>query len=253
MSIARNFVLAALLAPAWLLAPTPARAQQGGDLQAQIVYAYQAEDIHLLSDLIHQLAERVQADPADASLRYHLAHAQYRFGLLAGEARAREAESAFENCVDELKPVLRQGAKQAESLALQSACYAALANFKKLEAVLLRSRAGVRLQAALKLAPRNPRVTYLLSEEDLARAKPGSAEYSHAFSQLQLAAQLFEQSPATNADAPGWGHAETYLALGRELRLRGDVLAARNWIEKSLIVAPDYKAAQRELKLLATR
>jgi hypothetical protein len=27
-------------------------------------------------------------------------------------------------------------------------------------------------------------------------------------------------------------------------------LGARNWIEKALIVAPDYKAAQRQLALL---
>ena len=41
--------------------------------------------------------------------------------------------------------------------------------------------------------------------------------------------------PATNIDTPGWGHAEAYLALGRELQARGDHLGARNWIEKSLI------------------
>jgi hypothetical protein len=40
------------------------------------------------------------------------------------------------------------------------------------------------------------------------------------------------------------------LALGRELQARGDQLGARNWIEKSLIVAPDYKGAQRQLALL---
>ena len=34
-------------------------------------------------------------------------------------------------------------------------------------------------------------------------------------------------------------------------RSRGDQLGARNWIEKSLIAAPDYKAAQRQLALLA--
>ena len=247
MSIAGILLLAILLTP-----PAHAGTQQGGDLQAQIVYAYQSEDMHGLADLIHQLAEQIHMDTADASLRYHLAHAQYRFGLLAGDTRAGEAEAAFADCVDELKPALRQDLEPVEDLALQSACYRALAGFKKLEAALLRSRATQRLQAAYKLAPRNPRVVFLLSEENLARAKPGSPEYSHAFSQMQLAAQLFDESAATAVDTPGWGQAEAYLALGRELRLRGDHLGARNWIEKSLIVAPDYKAAQRELKLLAT-
>jgi hypothetical protein len=31
------------------------------------------------------------------------------------------------------------------------------------------------------------------------------------------------------------------------------VLGARNWIEKSLIVAPDYKAAQKQLAVLVQR
>jgi tetratricopeptide (TPR) repeat protein len=119
-----------------------------------------------------------------------------------------------------------------------------------LEAVLLRSRASERLNAAFALAPRNPRVLYLTAMDGLARSKPGSAENQRAFEQLQLAAQLFDQSSATRIDAPGWGHAEAYLALGIQLQSRGDRLAARNWIEKSLIVAPDFKAAQRQMASL---
>ena len=77
--------------------------------------------------------------------------------------------------------------------------------------------------------------------------------WQQAFAQLQLAVQLFDASSATSIDTPGWGHAEAYLALGRELQARGDQLGARNWIEKSLIAAPDYKAAQRQLALLVRR
>ena len=62
--------------------------------------------------------------------------------------------------------------------------------------------------------------------------------------------QLFDVTSATSIDTPGWGHAEAFLALGRELQARGDQLGARNWIEKALIAAPDYKAAQRQLALL---
>ena len=87
--------------------------------------------------------------------------------------------------------------------------------------------------------------------QDLRQAEARqSPQRQQAFAQLQLAAQLFDASSATSIDAPGWGHAEAYLALGRELQSRGDQLGARNWIEKSLIAAPDYKAAQRQLALL---
>ncbi len=246
MLVARIIVLPALLA----FAAVTATAQQGGDLQAQILYAYQTEDGNALTNLIQTLTTQVNTDASDASLRYHLAHAQYRLGELSGDTRAAQAEAAFADCVDQLKAALRQDVKSAESLALQSACYSKLAGFRKLQAALLRSRAADRLETALKLAPRNPRVVFLSGEDELAHAAPGSAQYQHAFAQLQLAAQLFDASPATSLDAPGWGHAEAYLALGRELQSRGDQLGARNWIEKSLIVAPDYKAAQRQLALL---
>jgi len=87
----------------------------------------------------------------------------------------------------------------------------------------------------------------------LNQGQPGAAQPQHAFAQLQLAAQLFDASSATSIDTPGWGHAEAYLVLGRELQARGDQVGARNWIEKSLIAAPDYKAAQRQLALLVRR
>src|SRR5882762_7780495 len=244
MFVARHLMLCLL---AWVPA---AWAQQGGDLQAQILYAYQTEDTNSLANLIQDLTVQVKADSGGASLRYHLAHAQFRRGLLAGLGNAREAESAFGDCIDQLKPVLSQDVKSVEALVLQSACYAGLANHRKLESVLLRARSDERLNAALKLAPRNPRAVLLSSMDGLARAKPGTAERQHAFAQLQLAVQLFDESSATSIDTPGWGHAEAYLALGRELQARGDQLGAHNWIEKSLIVAPDYKAAQRQLALL---
>ena len=244
------FRVASVIFMALMFAAAPGIAQEGGDLQAQILYAYDAEDTNLLANLVQTLNTQVKAGGADAALRYHLAHAQYRFGLLAGERRAHDAESAFADCTEQLKQMLEQDVKSVEALALQSACYANLAKYRHLEAVLLRSRAEDRLRTALALAPRNPRVLYLSAMEGLARSKPGTAENQRAFEQLQLAAQLFDQSSATRIDVPGWGHAEAYLALGRQLQSRGDLLGARNWIEKSLIVAPDFKAAQRQMATL---
>jgi tetratricopeptide (TPR) repeat protein len=241
---ARYLVLSAVLFAA------TAAAQQGGDRQAQILYAYQTEDANGLANLVQDLATRVQADEADPALRYHLAHAQYRRALLAGRAAGGVAQSALSDCIDELKPAVSQDVKSVEALVLQSACYAELAEHRKLAAVLLRTRCRERLAAALKVAPRNPRAVYISSLIGLREAKPGTAERQQAFAQLELAAQLFEATSATSVDVPGWGHAEAYLALGRELQARGDHLNARNWIEKSLIVAPDYKAAQRQLLLL---
>jgi tetratricopeptide (TPR) repeat protein len=227
-------------------------AQEGGDTQAQIDYAYQTEDGNRLANLIQNLTTRVKDNSADISLRYHLAHAQYRMGQLSGEHHAHAAEAAFSDCIDELKPAIdNKDVKSAESMVQQSACYSGLADLKSLEAVLLRSRAADRLNAAMKLQPRNPRAALLSALQDLRHAKPGSPEGQRGFAKLRSAAELFEQSSGTSNDAPGWGHAEAYLALGRELQIRGDHLGARNWIEKALLAAPDFKMAQRQLASLA--
>jgi hypothetical protein len=156
-------------------------AQEGGDLQAQILYAYQTEDLGELGNLAQRLGNQVKAGGADAALRYHLAHAEYRFGLLALRQRRKAAAPAFSECVDQLKWVLDQDAKSVEALALQSACYRELAKERHLEAVLLRTRADERLKSAVDLAPRNPRVVYLVAMEELAGSKPNSAEGQRAF------------------------------------------------------------------------
>ncbi|MEA3198127.1 MAG: hypothetical protein QOF32_2179, partial [Gammaproteobacteria bacterium] len=73
---ARMFMLSVLL-----LVTTASPAQRGGDLQAQILYAYQTEDTNSLANLIQDLTAQIKEDAGDPSLRYHLAHAQYRRGL----------------------------------------------------------------------------------------------------------------------------------------------------------------------------
>lgn len=245
-------LIRSILLTVMLLAAALGVAQEGGDTQAQIDYAYQTEDGNRLANLIQNLTTRVKDNSADIALRYHLAHAQYRYGQLSGERHAHAAEAAFSDCIDELKPAIdNKDVKSAESMVLQSACYSGLADLKSLEAVLLRSRAADRLSAALKLQPRNPRAVLLSAMQDLRHAKPGSPEGQRGLAELRSAADLFEQSSGTSDDAPGWGHAEAYLALGRELQMRGDHLGARNWIEKALIAAPDFKTAQRQLASLS--
>jgi tetratricopeptide (TPR) repeat protein len=234
-----------------LLLPAILRAQEGGDVQAQILYAYQTEDTNTLVNLIQDLAAKLKDAPGDATLSYHLAHANYRMGQLAGRAQSHRAEQSFSDCIDELKPLLQKDVKSVETLILQGACYQQLADLKSVEAVVLRGRAGDRLNAAAKLAPKNPRLLLVSSTEELARAKVGSPQRQQALSQLNLAAQIFDTASGTSVDEPGWGHSEAYLALGKEAQARGDRVQARNLFEKALIAAPDFKAAQRQLAMLA--
>jgi hypothetical protein len=244
-------ILCRMLMMALALHVQAARAQEGGDVQAQILYAYHTEDTNSLSSLIQTMDAKLKDSPNDDALRYHLAHAQYRLGELAAAAALRSA--AFSECIDDLKPLLKKDVKSAEGLVLQGACYGELADASSVQAVLLRARSADRLQQAARLQPRNPRLLLIESTQDLARAKPGSPEQQRALAQLNMATQEFDASPATSTDVPGWGHAEAYLAMGRAVQARGDTVGARNWIEKSLLAAPDYKAAQKQLASLEKR
>ena len=47
---------------------------------------------------------------------------------------------------------------------------------------------------------------------------------------------------------PGWGAAETYAYLGRGYLEQGDVLAARDALERALLIAPDFALARRLLQ-----
>lgn len=225
-------------------------AQWGGDLQARILYAYQTEDLDSLTDLMQSLAAQVKAQGGDWSLRYQLAHADYRFAELARDSKPAAAEAALADCTERLDSVIEHDRRSAEPLILDSACRAELAERRKVQGMLLRAQAESQLTAAQRLDPQNPRLLLLRARNSLARAKPGTAQSAEAFALLKRSAERFEQTPATDTDTPGWGHADAYLALGREYMLRGDTLAARNWLEKALIAAPDFKAAQRQLATL---
>src|ERR1700730_16075735 len=151
MPIAGYILLVRMLATA-----SGAQAQEGGDAQARIDYAYQTEDGNSLANLIQNLAAQVKSDAGDTNARYHLAHAQYRFGQLAHEHNARPEEAAFSDCIDELKPVIEKNAGSAEGMVLQSACYSGLADSRMLEAGVLRARAAERCESAVKRHARKP-------------------------------------------------------------------------------------------------
>ncbi len=221
----------------------PAR-RRAAHLQARILYAYQIEDANQLVNLIQNLDHIRSNQPgADAALRYHLAHAQYRAtrGCSRRDRKACKAAAlAFGDCVDQLKAILDHDAKSVEG---PRRCNPPVTRSSPGIAAWRRCcqvvpRRGAPADRAGARAPRNPRVLYLEAMDGLVRSKRGSPEHKRAFEQLQQSAQLFDQSSGTREDVPGWGHAEAYLALGIQLQARGDVLGARNWLEKSLLAAP---------------
>jgi tetratricopeptide (TPR) repeat protein len=99
------------------------------------------------------------------------------------------------------------------------------------------------MERAVKLDPKAPRVLLLQALENGESGKLDAA----ALAQLQKAAQAFEAERQGVERTPGWGAAETYAYLGRGYLDKGDVLAARDALERALLIAPDFALARRLL------
>ena len=52
---------------------------------------------------------------------------------------------------------------------------------------------------------------------------------------------------------PDWGHAEALTLLGGSYLTSGDPVAARDALERALVIAPDYREAQELLQTAAAR
>jgi Tfp pilus assembly protein PilF len=99
------------------------------------------------------------------------------------------------------------------------------------------------LRTALTLAPENPRVRFI---EALCAGDSDIEDW-------RAVVTAFESAPPRSERAPDWGHAEALLALGQSYLTRGDSVAARDAIERALVIAPDYRAAQSLLETAASR
>jgi hypothetical protein len=236
-----------------VLVAAPLGAQEGGDWQAQILYAFQTEAANQLANIQASLRGEVHGDAVSAATEYHLAHADYRMALLEFNSRLLAAGKDLEECVKELSSVLKSNRAAAEALILRAACYSQLAQISRVEALLYWRRAKADLDAALRLEPRNPRARLIRALDGYVRPKLFGGDPERAWADLKKAAELFDRSPATATDVPGWGHADCYLELGLQLARRGDLLGARTALEKALIAAGDYKQAQSALAELGTK
>jgi hypothetical protein len=98
---------------------------------------------------------------------------------------------------------------------------------------------------ALQLAGRNPRVLLLdaMSDYQLAPRLGGNKE--RALVKLRQAVAAFEVERAGTEHLPGWGAAEAYLLLARDLLDHGEPVAARDALEHALLLAPEFAQARR--------
>lgn len=183
--------------------------------------------------------------PEDTKWRnYYAALTAYRLALLARGDEARAWPFA-QQCIGRLDSVLLVDAGSAEALALQSACFALQSNLDPWRSPLAAPLSRARGDKALRLAPDNPRVLLLASLAARERPIYFGGDNQQAFRLMLQSVSAFERPGAPAPGLPGWGAADAFTYLAQDYLTRGQALAARNVLERALLVAPEFTQAKR--------
>jgi tetratricopeptide (TPR) repeat protein len=154
-----------------------------------------------------------------------------------------------ERCVGSLDQALEAQSNFPDALALQSACLGLLAELVSWRAPLAAPKSASQLHKALQLAPKNPRVLLLDAIDEYGRPKAPGGGAEHPCGKFEAVAKVFEAERADVDQVPGWGAAEAYMWLGRCYLDNDNPNAARDALERALLIAPEFGQARR---LLAT-
>jgi len=256
----RGLSIAALLASAaWGQgAPT-----SWADVEGRVQYAYYTEDARALNSVLESLkpkpveGEDEGAAPDAAVRSYFRGLTHYRLAQVLAVSKKSRARSAIDGCSDEVDnaidalPKVPTGLdesdearhQRAEAYVLGTAC--TLAGREMSSIPFAGGRIGSRIEEAVKLEPRNPRVRLVEALVAFDRAGKDANAKSAAVQKLRAVTVMFEEARAGASTTPEWGAAEAYAFLGRALLDQHDVVGAREAIERALLIAPDYAYARR--------
>jgi len=253
----------ALLFAGGSLALAQPAAPDWADVEGRIQYAYYTDDARALNGVLTSLKPKpVEGEnenkAADAGTRaYFRALAYYRLAQVLATAKKSQARDAIDSCGEEVDnavetlPVVKYGLdetpeakhQRAEAYALATAC--TLAGREMTSIPFMGGHIGSRIEEAVKLEPKNPRVRLVEALVAYDRAGKDVAEKSAAIQKLRAVTPMFEAARASASTTPEWGGAEAYAFLGRALYDQRDVVGAREALERALLIAPDYAFAKR--------
>ncbi len=224
------------------------------DAAARMQYAFYTGDSQGIEAILKNLEEFQVDDTLVASKSYQLAYGNWKLSQLYLQPMADQrprpnakslAAKAAQTCVRHARRAVEQDAALAEALAIEAACDAHSATARMGSAGCANSKA---LRTATGLAPDNPRVKLVQ-----AICAPNSATDPAAAERWRAVVASFEAAPPSRPGKPDWGHGEALTVLGEAYLQRGDAVAARDALERALVLAPDYRRAQQLLQAAASR
>lgn len=244
------FALAGSLVSGWAQADSMAELD---DAAARLQYAFYTADARHLEEVV-KLMDRLET-PADlkAMKDYYAAYGQWKLAQLymdedrRGASGARAAATkAAQSCSRHSEEAFKREPGLEEAYAINAVC-GALGSRLAVFSGCGRSKS---LRTAQQLAPDNPRVLLI---EAICLGGNDAAASTESFDKLRQALLAFESDPPSRPGRPDWGQAEALVLLGESYLQRGDALAARDALERALVLAPDYRKAQALLQPAATR
>ena len=224
---------------------TQPRADASSDLDdaaARLQYAYFTNDARALDEAVALIVAIDDAALPPGITHYYAAYGRWKLAEIQAAGKVSPGKSAQE-CVRHARAARTEDVRMAEAFALEAVC-------SGYGSTLLPSGCSQKpLRTAEELDPRNPRIDLiaLLCADKAERAGTGYGQ------KLRGLVESFEAAPPSRPGKPDWGHAEALVMLGEDYLQRGDALAARDTIERALVVAPDYRKAQELLRAAASR
>jgi tetratricopeptide (TPR) repeat protein len=240
---------------------------QGGpsdwaDIEGRIQYAYYTNDARALNGVLTSLKPKAADAEAPASgdavsRAYFRALTHYRLAQVLTATKKAQAQDALGDCGEEVDNLVdslpkvpvgldetdENRQRRAEGYALGTAC--TLAGREMSSIPFGGGRIGSRIDEAVQLEPKNPRVRLVEALAMFERAGKDADKKTAALKSLRVVTAMFEQARAGASTTPEWGAAEAYAFLGSALYNMRDVVGAREALERSLLIAPDYAFARK--------
>lgn len=249
--------LARLVLPLLLAVAASASAESTAefdDAAARLQFAFFTGDSRALEEMLGELASFEVDGALVAAKSYQLAYGQWKLAQLLSDpqnervrtAPKSSAGKAAKSCVQHARDAIAKDPRMADIYAIEAVCD----TFSPGEAAngspaCTRSKS---MRTALTLGGENPRVQFInaLCTPD-AEGDPG------ALDRWRAVVAKFEAAPPSQPGKPDWGHAEALTLLGQCYLKRGEMVAARDVLERALVLAPDYRQAQKLLQTAANR
>lgn len=216
------------------------------DLAARVQYAAFIGDLPSLRQNLERL-RRLNVDATVSSLKQvHEAYGEWKLAESLATTDKNAAADAAKRCVD-LTAKTQKEMFTADRLALESICLDLLGELRIARSIFYQRKRDQSLATEAAAASTNPRV--LMAQAFAARGYGRIEEFR---ANLSRAVEAFEKE-SPEPGRPDWGYAEALTALG-ELELeQGNALAARNVLEKVLVLVPEHRRARILLEQAAVR